>query len=210
MFSDPDFQVRAPVDKRGRKVSKKAARGEDMRRYYRLRDEGEWQAKARGEAAAEEGKEGEEVGEDEEQRPKGKAGSKKQRAVAPPSSEEEEEEEEEEEDGEGASSGDGLGGDSSSSGDDGSDGEGSEEAEAKLRWARARGLVGERVDQFDQADHPAPPFCLPVRACGALARTSSPARGAPSSLGPCMDHPVAVPLALATPPVPLATCTLQT
>lgn len=37
MFKDPEFQTRAVVDKRGRKVN--AARGEDLRRYYRLKDE---------------------------------------------------------------------------------------------------------------------------------------------------------------------------
>lgn len=40
MFKDADFQVKAGVDKRGRKVaSGTKGKGEDMKRYYRLRDE---------------------------------------------------------------------------------------------------------------------------------------------------------------------------
>ncbi|GIL97701.1 hypothetical protein Vretimale_3279 [Volvox reticuliferus] len=41
MFEDPEFQSRSSVDKRGRKVEARG-RNEDLRRYYRLRDEDEW------------------------------------------------------------------------------------------------------------------------------------------------------------------------
>jgi len=109
MFSDPDFQVSAPVDKRGRKVASKAVKGEDMRRYYRLKDEGEWGGEGAGAAARklpEKGGEGEQQEEEEEEKSSG--GSEEEEGVA-------------------------------SSGSEGEE----EEAEAKLRWARARGLVGE-------------------------------------------------------------------
>eukprot|EP00955_Chlamydomonas_euryale_P066999 359710-Chlamydomonas_euryale.AAC.8 len=38
MFNDPDFQTQARVDKRGRKVGS-GKRGEDLKRYYHLKDE---------------------------------------------------------------------------------------------------------------------------------------------------------------------------
>ncbi|GLI59639.1 hypothetical protein VaNZ11_001564 [Volvox africanus] len=41
MFEDPEFQSRSAVDKRGRKIESRR-KGEDLRRYYRLRDEDEW------------------------------------------------------------------------------------------------------------------------------------------------------------------------
>ncbi|KAK9828879.1 hypothetical protein WJX72_002532 [[Myrmecia] bisecta] len=45
MFNDPSFQVRSSVDKRGRKVGK-AKKNEDMRKFYRLRDEDDWKRDA--------------------------------------------------------------------------------------------------------------------------------------------------------------------
>ncbi|GIL58605.1 hypothetical protein Vafri_13624 [Volvox africanus] len=41
MFEDPEFQSRSAVDKRGRKIESRR-KGEDLRRYYRLKDEDEW------------------------------------------------------------------------------------------------------------------------------------------------------------------------
>jgi hypothetical protein len=55
MFNDPDFQVRSSVDKRGRKVESKK-RSEDLRRFYRLKDEEDWrQEGAQQEGAQQEG-----------------------------------------------------------------------------------------------------------------------------------------------------------
>ncbi|KAG2482679.1 hypothetical protein HYH03_018414 [Edaphochlamys debaryana] len=59
MFQDPEFQTRSAVDKRGRQVESKR-RNEDLRRYYRLKDEDEWRQAAGG--AKEEGAEGAEEG----------------------------------------------------------------------------------------------------------------------------------------------------
>ncbi len=40
MFKDRDFQTKAGVDKHGRKVpGGSAGKGEDLKRYYRLKDE---------------------------------------------------------------------------------------------------------------------------------------------------------------------------
>lgn len=38
MFDDASFQMRAPVDKRGRKI-KRSKVADDFQRYYRLKDE---------------------------------------------------------------------------------------------------------------------------------------------------------------------------
>lgn len=42
MFEDPAFHPARRVDKRGRKVAGAKKKGEDLKRYYRLRDEDEW------------------------------------------------------------------------------------------------------------------------------------------------------------------------
>lgn len=41
MFNDPAFEVRTSLDKRGRKL-KSSKPNQDMRRYYRLKDEADW------------------------------------------------------------------------------------------------------------------------------------------------------------------------
>ncbi|GAX82620.1 hypothetical protein CEUSTIGMA_g10046.t1 [Chlamydomonas eustigma] len=46
MFSDPEFQSKSAVDKRGRKV-KQGKRSEDLKRYYHLKDEAEWKQDAK-------------------------------------------------------------------------------------------------------------------------------------------------------------------
>jgi hypothetical protein len=106
LFSDPDFQARAPVDKRGRKSGGKAANGDDMRRYYRMRDED-----APGGSKAE-GGEADDAAAAGEAAAAPKAGAARAGAGARR----------------------------------GREGKGEEEAdsEAKERWARARGLIGER------------------------------------------------------------------
>lgn len=154
-------------------MSKKAAKNEDMRRYYRLRDEGEWGDKeGEGKEAGEE--EGQDDEEEQHQQPRPKAGRKekaaaaagkaaakqqpvgKGRKAAAAAEEEEEEESSDEPSGEGEDVEGGSGsrsggeGEGEPEGDAGSSGSGEEEedddedAEAKRRWARARGLVGER------------------------------------------------------------------
>ena len=55
MFSDPAFRVAAPVDKRGRAVAAAARRrNDDVRRYYRLKGEGEGREGGRGVEGAQE------------------------------------------------------------------------------------------------------------------------------------------------------------
>lgn len=39
MFEDADFQGVSVVDKRGRKVAPSRRKGQDLKRYYRLKDE---------------------------------------------------------------------------------------------------------------------------------------------------------------------------
>ncbi|PRW59387.1 Pre-rRNA-processing esf1 [Chlorella sorokiniana] len=144
MFKEDAFQVRAAVDKRGRKV-KGSRKNEDMRRYYRLKGEEEAAEAARLQRlAAGEASEGEPEGEAEEaeqqqqQKAKGKAAKaapakgkqqqqRQQRELAPPSSGEDELHEEE-----GSEPG-------SSSDDEDLD---PEERAAQERWARMRGLAG--------------------------------------------------------------------
>ena len=137
MFKDPSFQVRTRVDKRGRRVAG-GQKNENLRRYYRLKDEEEWRRdggkKEKGDAKAEQG---EEEGEEEvavavsvaaaapqhrKQQQKGQQGKQEEERSKIESEEEEKRSEEEEEEVE-------------------MDSEGSldrEEAAARERWARAR------------------------------------------------------------------------
>jgi hypothetical protein len=101
MFTDDRFQSKAPVDKRGRKVVKER-KHDDMKRYYRLKEEEDRYRKLKGgDAAGEDGSDEED--EDEEEAPvKGKGAkpqvqvqAKKQKKKAV----EDEQPEEDEEDG---------------------------------------------------------------------------------------------------------------
>ena len=139
MFKEDAFQVRAVVDKRGRKV-KGSKKNEDMRRYYRLKGEEEaaeaarLQRQAAGDASEEEEEEHEQpaaaaAARGAKPRPaKGK--QQQQRELAPPSSDEEDEEDVSE---------------PGSSSDDDLD---PEERAAQERWARMRcaaGFAGEGI-----------------------------------------------------------------
>ena len=56
MFKDPAFQMRATLDKRGRKL-KSSRKNEDMHRYYRLKEEEDWMLKSRSEKTMDENRE---------------------------------------------------------------------------------------------------------------------------------------------------------
>ncbi|KAI3438627.1 hypothetical protein D9Q98_001049 [Chlorella vulgaris] len=144
MFKDAAFEVRSSaVDKRGRKV-KSGKKNEDMRRYYRIRneEEGEHAAQEQQQQVAGEDEDGhnqqaaaagapQQPRGDDQRRGAGSAGRKSKRQQAAPQA-------------------DGSGSQAESDSEPAGNGLGDEERAAQERWARMRGLAGPETSDEEE------------------------------------------------------------